>query len=163
MKYLKLFKIFEFVKFEQGRMTDWRNWATSEEEIEEMESLFPESLFRDIEDITANISDLMAANLTYDVVKDTTIRGKDKLLIIRMIFEKKGSLEVSAQDLVDTFFHLKEYMRENVYMNTKVTISLSDGEYHKANGGDIDDLLSNVLDESDAKVNRATIEFLTRV
>ena len=67
MKHLKLFKIFEFVKFEQGRMTDWRNWATSEEEIEEMESLFPESLFRDIEDITANISDSMATNLTYDV------------------------------------------------------------------------------------------------
>jgi len=126
-------------------MTDWRNWATSEEEIEEMESLFPESLFRDIEDITANISDSMAANLTYDVVKDTTIRGKDKLLIIRMTFEKKGSLDVSAKELASAFFHLKEYMRENVYMNTKMTISLSDGEYHKANGGDIDDLLDVIM------------------
>lgn len=163
MKYLKLFKIFEFVKFEHGRMSDWRNWASNEKEIEEMESLFPESLFRDIEDILASLSDSMATNVTYDVIQDNAIRGKDKLLVIKILFEKKGSMEVSAKELASTFYHLKEYMRENAYMNSKMTISLSDGEYHKANGGDIDDLLDNVIDDKVSKVNRATIEFLTRV
>jgi len=163
MKYLKLFKIFEFVKFEHGRMSDWRNWASNEKEIEEVESLFPESLFRDIEDILSSLSDSMATNVTYDVIQDNTIRGKDKLLVIRILFEKKGSLEVSTKELASTFYHLREYMRENNYMNNKMTISLSDGEHHKANGGDIDYLLDNVVDEIDVKVNRATIEFLTRV
>lgn len=158
MRYLKLFKLFEFVKFEQGRMTDWSNWSSDEKEIEEVQSLFPESLFRDINDILDSISERMSVDLNYDVIEE----GNDKLLLINISFERKGSGEVLAKELVDKLYHLKEYLRENVYVNTKFSVILDDGESYSEKGETINSILDELMDSKE-KVNRATIEFLTRV
>ena len=157
MRYLKLFKLFEFVKFEQGRMTDWSNWLC-EEEIEEVQSLFPESLFRDINDILDSISERMSVDLNYDVIEE----GNDKLLLINILFERKGSGEVLANELVDTLYHLKEYLRENVYVNTKFSILLDDGESYSEKGENIDSVLDELMNSKE-KVNKSNIEFLSRV
>lgn len=158
MRHLKLFKLFEFVKFEQGRMTDWSNWSSNDKEIEEIQSLFPESLFRDIDQILDSLSQKMSTNLTYDVVEE----GKYKLLLINISFERKGSGEVLTSELVDTLYYLKEYLRENTYVSTKFSVSLNNGESYSVKGDSIESTLDEIM-ELNNKVNKATIEFLTRI
>lgn len=159
MKYLKLFKMFEFVKFEQGKMTDWSKWSV-DSEIEELESNFSESLFRDINDILDSISEKMVTNLTYDV-EDDSVRGKSKLLLIRITFDRKGSLKINTGEFVESIHQLVEYMRENNYMDTKLSITLGSGDKYSENTNNINNILDEISEMND-NVNGATIEFLTR-
>ena len=158
MKYLKLFKMFEFVKFEQGKMTDWSKWSV-DSEIEELESNFSESLFRDINDILDSISEKMVTNLTYDVVEADSV--KSKLLLIRITFDRKGSLKINTGEFIVSIHHLVEYMRENNYMNTKLSVTLESGDKYSENTNNINNILDEISEMSDS-INGATIEFLTR-
>lgn len=145
MKYLKTFE--ELVNFELGNMSDFKTWGETEEE-----SLFDDSLFRDINDILDPLSERMGIGVSYDVVED--------FLIVRIDFDKRGSEKVILSELLDYYWQLKEYMRENRYVNNKFKLSMENQGDISSRGEKIDDMISE-LNYKDI-VNRAYIEFIKR-
>ena len=145
MKYLKLFE--ELVDFEMGNMADFKTWGETEEE-----SLFDDSLFRDVNDILDPLSEKMGIGVSYDVVEE--------FLLVKINFDKKGAEKVMLSEMLEYYWHLKEYMKENAYMNSKFNLIMENEGNISMRGLEIDDKL-NELDTNDM-INNASLEFVTK-
>lgn len=145
MKYLKLFE--ELVNFEMGNISDFQTWGETEEDV-----LFDDSLFRDVEDILDPLSERMGVGVSYDVVED--------FLVVKINFDRKGDEKVMLSEMLDSYWQLKEYMRENAYGNNKFSLTMENQGNISMMREEIDAMI-NQLDTNDI-VTSASLEFVTK-
>jgi hypothetical protein len=165
MKHIKLFKNYESIKFKRDKPFGWRNWTSARGDHHEVKSLFPDSIFLDIEDIISPIVDLMETKIIYDVLGDS----KNHILVINITALTKSGFRntkkqqetptINNSELMPILHHLRDYIGERGFKNNEIKISLSDGTYHHSKGGDIDDLLE-LMGDNESDVDILTIEFI---